>query len=209
MPASRGVITPRAGTAGRPAYRWAVALYDRAYCWLHRLDRPESEAGPALRVEIRRCHRARILPDGTRLHPGDRVAILHLDNARITALHLRGRSPLAVGLEFRRHLVASLRRLAALAADGQRLGEVRAFTATTIFHTGLARLGFSVEPRRPAWSRLVAAYQRALLASIHPAGGHRPGRITSHRARRLWLSRQALLARYLQRPGVTPSVAEA
>lgn len=189
---------------GRPAYEWAVAAYDRAYRWIHRLDRPGSQVGPALRIEIRRCRRPRTLPDGTRLGFGDRVGVFHLNNPRIAAIHVDARSPLSVGLEFRRQLVVSLRALAALATAGRPLSDVRAFAATTIFHAGLARrLGFTAEPQRPAWPRLVAAYQRALLASIHPAGHRRRGRATYGQARRLWLSRKALLARYLERPGVT------
>jgi len=197
------VTALRAGPGGRPAYQWAVVLYDRAYRWTHGLDRPASEVGPALRVEIRRCRRPRTLPDGTRLDSGDRFGILHLNNARIAAIHVDGRSPLSVGFEFRRQLILSLRALAALAADGQPLSDVRAFAATTIFHAGLPRLGITWELRRPAWPRLVAAYQRALLASVHPAGSLRLSRATYREARRLWLSRQALLAHYLERPGVT------
>ncbi|MGH7313923.1 MAG: YkoP family protein [Candidatus Rokuibacteriota bacterium] len=178
-------------------------VYDRAYRWIHRLDRPGSEIGPALSVEIRRCRRPRTLPDGTSLGFGDRVGICHLNNPRIAAIHLDARSPLSVGLEFRRQLVVSLQALAALAVAGRPLSDVQAFAATTIFHPGLTRLGFTAEPRRPAWPRLVAAYQRALLASIHPNSSRRLSRATSREARRLWLSRDTLLARYLERPGVT------
>lgn len=175
-----------------------MAAYDRVYRFVHGLDRPGAQVGPALCIEIRRCRRTRTLADGTRLGFADRFGVCHLNNSRISALHVAGHAPLRVGLEFRRQLVASLHELAALAADGRPLSHVRAFAAITIFHAGLARLGFAVDPQRPRWPRLVAAYQRALLASIWPAGRRR-SRWASHReARRLWLSRDQLLLQYLK-----------
>lgn len=188
----------------RPLYRWAVVFYDRAYRWVHGLDRATAEIGSAFRLEIRRSRRARELLDGTRIRRGDRIGILHLNNERIAALHGNGLSPLAVGLEFRRQLVASLQTLAALAESGP-LTDVQAFAATTIFHQGLARLGFEQEPHGPAWPRLVAAYQRALLASVHPAGPLRLQRTTYHRARRLWISRSALGKRYGRARSLNPA----
>jgi hypothetical protein len=187
----------------RQASQWAVVAYDRAYRWLHGLDRPGARVGPALSVEIRRCLRPRTLPDGTCLGFGDRIGICHLNNPRVAAIHLDARSPLSVGLEFRRQLFASLHALAALVAPGQPLSDIRAVAATTIFHSGLSRLGFTVEPGRPACPRLVAAYQRALLATIHPRSRLRPRRDAYREARQLWLSRETLLARYLERPGAT------
>ncbi len=53
-----------------------------------------------------------------------------------------------------------------------------------------------MEDNAPAWPRLVAAYQRALLASLHPAGRVRLRGAAYQRARRLWISRENLLARY-------------
>ena len=94
-------------------------------------------------------------------------------------------------------LVSSLHELARLAGPGGRLTDVTAFSATTIFfHQGFTRLGFAPEDDAPAWPRLVAAYQRALLASLHPAGPVPLGRSSYRRAGRLWISRENLLARY-------------
>lgn len=180
----------------RPAYRWAVFTYDRLYRLLHGLDRPAAQVGAALRIEVRVNRRARALPGGVAIGPGDRVGLLHLNNDQVARLHLDGLSPLAVGLQFRRHLVVSLRALAGLAAGGGPLGPVRAFAAVTIFHQGLARLGFVAEPRGLRCPGLVAAYQRALLASLHPAGQLRLTRALYPDARRLWLPREVLLARY-------------
>lgn len=192
--------TRRRGTR-RAVYRWAVVVYDRFYRLAHGLDRSPTEVGGALRIEVRRSLRARRLTDGTVVGRGDRIGILHLNNDRIRALHGNGLSPAAVGLECRRQVLESLHTLAVLATPSGRLADVRAFVATTIFWRGLARLGFEVEPDGLVWPRLVAAYQRALLASLRPAGPLRLRRLAYQRAHRLWISREALLTRY----GTPPS----
>jgi hypothetical protein len=128
---------------------------------------------------------------------GDPIGILHLNNDFVVALHHSGLPAIAVGLEFRRHLVTSLRELARLAGPGGRLNDVKAFSATTIFfHRGFKRLGFEAEDCAPGFPRLVAAYQRALLASLHPAGPARLRGSTYRRALRLWISRETVLTRY-------------
>ena len=191
-------MTVGLGRRVRPAWHWLLMAYDRAYRLAHGLDRSRAQVGPALCVGVHPSRRARTLPDGTRLERGAPVGELHLANARLAALHVAGRSPLGVGLEFRRRLLSSLAELARRCALAGPLEDVRAFCAVTVFHRGLARLGFAPERDGLAWPGLVAAYQRALLASLHPAGGRRPGRSTYGRARRLWITREALLARYGQ-----------
>jgi hypothetical protein len=184
------------GRRAHPWYRWGVILYDRAYRTVHGLDRPTAQVGPALCVDVRRSRRARRLPDGTRVAFGDRIGVIHVNNARIAAVHVNGQPPLAIGLEFRRWVVASLGELARLAADGGPLADVRAFCAITIFHRGLSRLGFRPERDGIVWPGLAAAYQHALMASLHPAGPLRVWRATHARARRVWMTREELLSRY-------------
>jgi hypothetical protein len=183
------------GRACRP-YRWAVLLYDRAYRLAHGLDRPMAQVGPALCVEVRRSRLARRLPDGTRLALGDRIGVIHLNNARLAAVRVNGQSPLAIGLEFRRWFLGSLRELAHLTAAGGPLADVRAFCAITIFYRGLSRFGFRPERGGIVWPGLTAAYQRALMASLHPVGPLRFRRATHAQARRVWLTREELLSRY-------------
>lgn len=160
------------------------------------LDRPAAAVPPALRVETRRSYRIVQLAGGPVIHRGERVGVLHLDNARLAALHENGHSPAAIGLEFRRLFIASLDALAERARPGQPLAEVSAFMAITIFHHGLQRLGFEPEPDGLVWPRLTAVYQRALLASRHPLGIFRLPRVASAHAERLWISRDRLLALY-------------
>jgi hypothetical protein len=87
-----------------------------------------------------------------------------------------------------------LRSLAILTRPGGRFAGMPAFTAITILHHGLPRLGFEIERRGLMWPRLTAAYQRALLASLHPGGATRTLRLTTGRAERLWISSRTLRA---------------
>lgn len=149
-----------------------------------------------LRVETRRRVLAVRLGGHPLIRSGERIGVLHLDNARVAALHEDGRPPMAVGLEFRRLLIESLGALAAEARDGQRLAGLSAFTAVTIFHHGLRRLGFETQRDGLVWPRVTALYQRALLGSLHPNGALRRHRPPSAGAERLWISRDRLLALY-------------
>lgn len=182
-------------SAAHLRYRWAVAVYDRVYQSVHGLDRPEAQVG-ALRVEVRRTQRRFTLPDGTVLERHDRYANLHLNNAVIMQLHADGLAPVGIGLAFRREFFGSLRELARLTAPGQPLADVRAFAATTIFHQGLTLIGFEAESGGMLWPWLVAFYQRALLTTLHPGGRNRLTRSTTHGARRVWMTRDALRARF-------------
>ncbi len=175
--------------------RWPIAAYDRLFRWLNGLDRPGCQVGPVLRVKVRPSRREVRLVDGTVVRRGDPIGVIHLNNERVVSLHadrLRGR---ATGLEFRRRFLASLRELATLSDLGSLAG-VRAFTATTILHHALARLGFEPARGSSRGSALIGAYQRALLASLRPAGRARLDASVRRHARQLWLSREALLLRF-------------
>jgi peptidoglycan-N-acetylglucosamine deacetylase len=193
----------------RPRFHGVIAVYDRVYRFLHALDTPASEIGPALRLEVRRARTPIRLPDGAEVRRGDRIGVLHLNNERVTRLQAVGLPPIAVGLLFRREVIASLRALARLAREGGPLGDVPAFAATTILHTGLERLGFEADGDHVLGPRLIGFYQRALLASLH---SRRPLGLQAarfHRAERRWLSRRRLLERYGVHPGPRTSTRDA
>ncbi|HEV8457032.1 MAG TPA: hypothetical protein VGR44_01935 [Methylomirabilota bacterium] len=181
------------GSDQRAWYRRPIELYDRLYRLWHGLDRPGSQVGPAIRLELRRRRRPLELADGTRLAPGDRIGVIHLNNEEVAALHTGASSIRTVGLRFRRLFIASLRELARRAEPGGPLADVQAFAATTIFHHGLGRLGFEPPPTENRTSVLGVFYQRALLACLHPAGSARLGAATYAQARRLWISRRRLI----------------
>lgn len=180
-----------------PWYGPVVALYDWGYRLLHGLDRPAAQIGPILSVEWRRLPHTLRLADGTVLRRGAPIGVLHLNNLRAVALHGNGSGPSAIGFEFRRLFLASLRSLAAQAADGGPLAPLRAYSATTLFHYRLPMLGFAPLPDdRSIWRHCVSLYERALLRSLHPRGPDSLRRRTQREARQVWLSRETLLARF-------------
>ena len=103
---------------------------------------------------------------------------------------------MAVGLRFRRDLFESLHTLAVLSRRDGPLAGIDAFAAITILHGSLVRLGFERDPDRLAWPSVTGAYQRALLASLHPWGARRVIRFAHCEAERLWMSRRRLHALY-------------
>jgi YkoP domain len=183
--------------SGAPWYRRAVAAYDRSYRLLHGLDRPAARIGPVLRVQRGRLWRPLRLADGTVLRRGAPIGVLHLNNELALALYGNGRDPGVIGFEFRRLVLSSLRALAIQAADGGPLARVQAYSVTTLFHHRLPLLGFAPAPGDPSLCRpLVSRYERALLSSLHPAGLARLRRRARGEARRLWIARQDVLARF-------------
>lgn len=172
--------------------------YDRAYRWLHGLSIPDALVGPVLRVRVTRYRgRPLTLGDATPIRQGDPIGDIHLDNERVAAFHDGGRRSRWAGLAFRRAFHASLLALAEQALTSPRYQAVRAFTATTIFHEGTDLMGFETRPVPSRWgARLVAAYERSLLAHFHPLGRRRPGRYRFGEARQIWISRDDLIRRY-------------
>ncbi|MFQ5520710.1 MAG: hypothetical protein ACE5FK_04880 [Candidatus Methylomirabilia bacterium] len=186
--------------------RW----YDLAYRGFHGLTAPDAEVGQALRVQVAR-HKGRAvrLADGSEIRRRDPIGIIHLHNEHVAKLHDEGGGQHAGALRLRRAFVASLGRLARQVEKTDRYSRVKAFTATTILHAATQRVGFESRPLPSrTWSRLVAAYQRALVAHLSPLG---PLRVTPRRfrdARAIWISRETLLRRYgVKPPSGEPGVA--
>jgi hypothetical protein len=175
-----------------------VHLYDLVYQWIHGLIGPEAEVGSILRLRVRRYRgRPFMVADGTPIRRGDLIGEIHLNNERVAALHDGGCRSRQAGLAARRAFQASLVVLAERARRSPHDRPVRAFYATTIFYQAAERLGFEVHPLpRPRLARLVAAFQRRLLAHFHPLGKRRPGRRRFAEARQIWISMDELLRRY-------------
>lgn len=175
-----------------------MLLWDFLYRWGHGLTVPAAEVGPILRVQVKAYRGTPFtLADGTLIQRGDPIGDIHLNNERVVGLHENGTRSRWAGLASRRAFHASLVALAERALNAPQYRAVRGFTATTIFHQVTERMGFDVLPLpRPLTGRLVAAYQRCLLARFHPLGKRRPGRPRFAEARKIWISREALLRRY-------------
>jgi hypothetical protein len=175
-----------------------LRCYDAFYRRLHGLTDPAAQLGEVLRVEAARYRGpAVMLADGTQVRRGDRIGVIHLNNERVARLHGDGSDTPTAGLKFRRAFVASLKELARQVAETDRYSGVKAFTAQTIFHQGTQRVGFEILPlARSVRTRLVAVYERSIMAHYHPLGYRRPGRPRVREARAIWISRNELRRRY-------------
>jgi hypothetical protein len=173
-----------------------IRAWDGFYRSWYGLNAPQARVGPVLLLEVRRSYRTVRLSDGDTVARGEHFGMLHLNNDALARLHRMNAGPVAIGLEFRRQLLESLHVLAALAEPGGPVAGVNAFAAITIMHRGLARLGFERDRRQLTWPGVTGAYQRALLASLHPLGGRRLLRLAHCGAERLWISRTKLRALY-------------
>ena len=182
-------------------WRW----YDRLYRPLHRLQDLPIPEGTVLRLGLTRYRgRPLTLSGGTVIRRGDRIGVFHIHNEGVAALHVPDGSPHRGALLFLDRFRSTLRMLASQLVSGS-FADVRAFTATTVFFTGMAKAGFDVFPLRPRpWGWVVGSYQRELVGHHHPLG---KGRFKLDRfveSRAVWISREALLRRY----GSTPRSAE-
>ncbi len=146
--------------------------------------------------------RARILADGTRLTPGDRLGILHFNHDSFSPDGNRMRA----ARRFRRHFLASLQQLAEAMERDPALKDIKALYGETWIRPHGQRDGFIVEPLPKTWrTRLQHWYSRLLLRFLFP-----------HLARRnrntwlygFWLTREQLRAQRL-REERTASHAEA
>lgn len=187
-------------------WRWS----DIAYRWLHGVEDLPGDGQTVIRIGVGR-HRGRrvALKDGTLVHAGDLVGTIHLNNERVRSIHGRTANPAIAGILIRRDFERSLETLARLSESHPRYQAVKAFTATTIFHQGGERFGFEILPLRSTlFGRVVAAYERSLLARFHPLGASRARRKRFAEVRVIWISRATLRRRYAARrssPGGTGS----
>ena len=176
-----------------PLWRW----YDRLYLRRHLVRDLPIPGGAVVWLGFARYRgRPLTLSDGTVVRRDDRIGVLHLYNDRVAALHSPDGSPYRGVMALFERFRVTMRALAKQLAAGS-LGDVRAFTATTVFFTGMARAGFDVVSLGPRYrGRVVAWYQRALITRHHPRGRERARVERFVEARAAWISREALLRRY-------------
>ena len=176
---------------------WLWRVYDAAYGWFHGLEDLPTERETILRIGVARYRGRRItLRDGTVVQAGDMIGTIHFHNEAVAALHDGKPDAVRSGILILRGYERSLRALARLSEDHPRYQNIKALTATTIFHQGVENFGFEIYPPRsgPAgW--IVSAYQRFLLARFHPLGRQRERR-KKLEARTVWVSTKEIRRRY-------------
>lgn len=180
---------------------WLWRWYDASYRWFHGVEDLPSEEGSVLRVSVERYRGRRVvLSDGTVIVRGDVVGTIHFHNKVVAAIHDRTTDPARAGILMRRAFERAMGTLAHLSESDPRYRPVKAFRATTILHQGGKRFGFDIlPPPSRLFGRIVAAYERSLLARFHPHGVVRARRKRFNEVRVIWISRATLRRRYADR----------
>ncbi|MCL6430107.1 MAG: hypothetical protein K6V36_04510 [Anaerolineae bacterium] len=166
-----------------------------------------------LRVSCGRAREAIVLQDGTQIRPGDPVIDIHFWNERVPPMPESG-PDLRWAREMHRRFVASLRLLAqhlmeASSSDGAAIrGEFGFLSGEALDAQSylFRRLGLEVRrlhAARGAWGRFAEFWQNLfsywLIWTYNPAS-LRGKRLLDLERCEVWISRQALLARYGARP---------
>lgn len=151
--------------------------------------RPVGDGGYVLRVGLVRHRGPRYeFSDGTTVRHGDLVAELHMDNARVAALHEEGHG----GLRFRREVFRMLPALARDLREKPEFRDVQAVCGASLFWQEATFAGFEHRPFDPFTRWWLGWWERFLLARYHPAGGRRLGEGRRTELRQVWITRRTL-----------------
>lgn len=114
------------------------------------------------------CH------DGHRIHAGDWIGELHLDNQQVIEL-TRSLGADRAGVRTARMLRDAMKQIRYDLEDNPKLADVKALTGITLLHRGIIHgLGFELHPIESNWSRrFLKIYLRLLLRVLHPQGKQR------------------------------------
>jgi len=134
-----------------------------------------------------------LLPDGTCIRAGDRVAELHVNGDVIVRLGSGGKWTLMTAA------TADLRAISAWTTRTPNAADVKAFYAITLLASATKRLGFTLR-ERPVnlLARLDRFFQAGLLALYSEAGFDRLSRGSTYGTfpREAWISRAELVRLY-------------
>jgi hypothetical protein len=162
--------------------------YDASYRVLHRLY-PVSNF---LYLKISRYRgEFRIFADGTALHDGDPIGIIHFNNHYLAGVYATGsgrRAAYAFGYAF----IESMRRLAVELERNPAFRELAVISGVTWFKPHGNKIGFESEPLPDGrHKRLLIKHFRLLLYAMFPHLAKREGaRLEPHR---FWLTRDRLI----------------
>ncbi|HEX5056336.1 MAG TPA: hypothetical protein VFX02_07535 [Gammaproteobacteria bacterium] len=161
--------------------------YDVGYRILHRLYPVDD----FLYLKISRYRgEFRIFADGTAVHNGDPIGIIHFNNHYLAGVHASGggrRAAYAFGYA----LLESMRNLALELERNPSFRELRIISGVTWFKTHGNKIGFESEPLPEGrHKRLLTKHFRVLLYAMFPHLAKREGaRLEPHR---FWLTRNRL-----------------
>jgi hypothetical protein len=148
-----------------------------------------------LRVQFTRFHgRAIMLPDGTSVRSGDRIAELHINNEVMAEVAGQASSWRLLSM-----LMGDLRGLARWSRSESFPADIRAFYGYTLLSRGASRLGFTLRTRpRSLRTRLDGFFLLGLLVLYSPLGQGRLRQGTTYGREpvEIWMSRSQLDRRY-------------
>jgi hypothetical protein len=162
--------------------------YDIGYRILHRLYPVDN----FLYLKICRYRgKFRLFADGTALHDGDPIGIIHVNNHYLVGVYAEGSSRRAA-YAFGYALIESMHKLALELERNPSFHELAIISGVTWFKTHGNKIGFESEPlsegRR---KRLLTKHFRLLLYAMFPHLAKREGaRLEPHR---FWLTRNRLI----------------
>lgn len=165
--------------------------WERFLGWRQRI-RPV-RPGAVLRYSVARHRGPRVvLGDGAIIDRGDPIVELHFDNRHL--VELAGARTTSWGLlRLGREDLAALQRLL---STGE-LGPVKALHGVTLFAAAGRRLGFDTRPlRRSRYRALQRFFMAGLVMLYHPAGWEAVQRQGDRWPGEVWMSLNALDARY-------------
>ena len=190
--------------------RWLVRRLDALLRRCLRVHTFSDDPACILRLSPGQAREALVLADGTRIEPGDPVVDIHFWNERLPAMPDAG-PDLRWAREMYRCFTASLRLLADYLEHSPTLGGIRAIRAEYGFSSeagldaqrGLyERLGLEVRrvrAARGAWGRFAEFWENLfsywLIWTYNPASLKGKRFLDLERCQ-VWMSRQALYARY-------------
>lgn len=166
-------------------------IYEKAYQVVFRL-RPITEFLFINRIVYKGPRRR--FADGTVLHPGDAIGVIHFNNRFMSRLQERSGKSMSgkrAAFAFGAALIKSMGRLAQQLSTSPDLGDLKVISGTTWFKAHGRHIGFEVEPL-PAGRRkqMLRVHFRILLRLLFPHLAKRENhRLEPHR---FWMTRKQL-----------------
>ncbi len=169
-----------------------MCLYDDLWRRIFRVEKIDELLGLSLKAH---SGEARTMNDGTRIEPGDCLAIIHFNREGFIQTGTNPRDYARAALRFRRLLTASLKQLAWRFQHDDRYRQVKALYGMSWLPPHGEKVGFMIE-RVPdsRLNRLRKAYFRLLLQVFFPSLAARENhRLEAHE---YWLTRYQLIKNF-------------
>ena len=189
--------------------RSGIQLLDHFLIQVYRIFEFDQDENVLFRLSLHPAQRELTLPTGTEINKGDTVAILHFWNEHMPQIPASG-ATLNWAITFRRQMDHSLHELAVYIAHDPAMQRVTAFHGIPTFGTDhmeklISRWGFervTLEQDNRLWGRFARFWENLytswLVWAYNPASLNGKD-LTQARQYELWITRQVLLEKYLEK----------